>query len=196
MASTPARESARDRILVAADELFQSEGIHHTGIMSLIERADVAKASFYASFKSKNDLIDAYLERQHDDIISLLHAIAEADDSLEDKISSIFDLIRGYWVQASYRGCLFVVAQVELPQTELPAKKWAHLHKLEVLSILGRILERFGHPDPAEAAEQLSVILDGTLVAAAIRPECDAFERGRSMALAVLTAPIKASSTA
>jgi len=191
--SSPVRESARERLLVAADELFQTEGIHQTGIMALIERADVAKASFYASFDSKNDLIDAYLERQHDDIIGLLNAIAAADDSLEDKISSIFDLIRNYWVQASYRGCLFVVAQVELPQSEFPPKKWARIHKLEVLSILGRILERFGHPDPVEAAEQLSVILDGTLVAAAIRPDCDAFERGRSMALALLTAPIKAS---
>lgn len=186
---SPEPQSARERILVAADELFQSEGIHQTGIMSLIDRADVAKASFYASFKSKNDLIDAYLERQHDDIIGLLRAIADADDSLEDKISNIFDLIRGYWVQASYRGCLFVVAQVELPQSELPAKKWACVHKLDVLAILGQILERFGHPDPAEAAEQLSVILDGTLVAAAIRPDCEAFERGRSMALAMLTTP-------
>ncbi|UZG60305.1 TetR/AcrR family transcriptional regulator [Rhodococcus opacus] len=189
----PHRGSARERILAAADELFLTEGIHNTGIISLIHRADVAKASFYSAFKSKNDLIDAYLERQHDDIVSRLHIIADADDSPEEKLSHIFDLLCTFWVQASYRGCLFVVAQIELPDSELPARRWARIHKLDVLSILGPMLEHAGYADSDELAEQLCVIFDGILVAASIRPESEAFDRGRSMALALLNAASRAS---
>ncbi|ABG99948.1 transcriptional regulator, TetR family protein (plasmid) [Rhodococcus jostii RHA1] len=183
---TRARGSARERLLAVAEELFFAEGIHNTGITLLIERADIAKATFYSAFKSKNDLVDAYLERQHTTIIERLHIIERSDDSLPVKIVRIFDLLATATAQNSYRGCLFVVAAIEQPQSDLPAKRWARVHKMAVLSTFRNIFEDADHPHAAEVAEQLAIIYDGTLVTAAIRPESGAIERGRAMALAVI----------
>lgn len=178
--------SARDRLLAAADELFFSEGIHNTGVTLLIERANIAKASFYTAFKSKNDLVDAYLERQHLIIVERLYNIERSDDSLPVKISKIFDLLSNSVVQTSYRGCLFFVAAIEQPQSDLPAKRWVRAHKLEVLHVFHRICETAQHPHAEEVAEQLAIIYDGALVTAAVRPESGAIKRGCAMALALL----------
>jgi AcrR family transcriptional regulator len=53
--------AARDRIVAAASDLFFRRGIRATGVDTLIERADVAKSTFYRHFRSKDDLIVAWL---------------------------------------------------------------------------------------------------------------------------------------
>lgn len=180
--------SARDRLLAVADELFFTNGIHNTGVTLLIERANIAKASFYASFKSKNDLVDAYLERQHSAIIERLENIARNSDSLPEKISQIFDLLSDSVARTAYRGCLFFVAAIEQPQSDLAAQRWVRAHKLEVLSVFRRICEDAEHPQAEETAQQLAIIYDGALVTAAVRPESDAIKRGRGMALTLVGA--------
>ena len=59
--ATP-RASARDRILAAAGQLFAEQGVRATGVDALIATADVAKATFYRHFPSKDDLIVAWLQ--------------------------------------------------------------------------------------------------------------------------------------
>src|SRR4030081_2193101 len=56
-----ARQSARERLLAAASELFYAEGVQSVGIDRIIERAGVAKATLYSVFGSKDGLVRAYL---------------------------------------------------------------------------------------------------------------------------------------
>ena len=58
--------SARDRILSVAGPLFYREGYRATGIDRVIAEADVAKATFYKHFPSKDDLITAWIARAED----------------------------------------------------------------------------------------------------------------------------------
>ena len=58
------RPSPRERLLKAADELFYAEGVNSVGINRVIERANVARASLYSTFGSKDELIRAYLENR------------------------------------------------------------------------------------------------------------------------------------
>src|SRR6476660_121930 len=52
--------SARERILATANELFYSEGIHATGVDTVVERSGVSKTSLYRVFRSKDELIVAF----------------------------------------------------------------------------------------------------------------------------------------
>ena len=52
----------RERILATARDSFYREGIRAVGVDTLIARSGVAKMSFYRSFRSKDDLVCAYLE--------------------------------------------------------------------------------------------------------------------------------------
>jgi len=51
--------SVEDRLVATASELFHREGIRAVGIQRVIEEAGVAKASLYAHFDSKDDLVAA-----------------------------------------------------------------------------------------------------------------------------------------
>ena len=63
---TDGEAGARERILDAASRLFYQEGIQAVGIQRIIEEANTVKASLYAHFKSKDDLVAAYLQREYD----------------------------------------------------------------------------------------------------------------------------------
>ena len=54
----------RERILEVADRLFYTEGVRATGTEKIMSLAEVAKATFYRHFESKDALVLAYLENR------------------------------------------------------------------------------------------------------------------------------------
>jgi AcrR family transcriptional regulator len=54
----------RERILKVADRLFYAEGVRATGTEKIMSIAEVAKATFYRHFESKDALVLAYLENR------------------------------------------------------------------------------------------------------------------------------------
>src|ERR1700736_6843510 len=60
--AAPRPASARERILETARDSCYREGIRAVGVDTLIARSGVAKMSFYRSFRSKDELVCAYLE--------------------------------------------------------------------------------------------------------------------------------------
>src|ERR1700738_5095373 len=88
---TPARlVSARDRLLVAADELFYAEGVHVVGIDRIVERAGVAKASLYSVFGSKDELVRSYLEMHFKGRQRRIARILAAHDTPRDRLLAMF----------------------------------------------------------------------------------------------------------
>ena len=59
---TQKQSDPRERILEAADRLFYAEGVRATGTEKIMSISEVAKATFYRHFPSKDDLVIAYLE--------------------------------------------------------------------------------------------------------------------------------------
>src|SRR5438874_13645554 len=57
------RQSARERLLAAADQLFFAEGVHVVGVDRIAVLAGVTKATLYNTFGSKEDLVRAYVEQ-------------------------------------------------------------------------------------------------------------------------------------
>ena len=61
-AGTDLSPGVEDRLVATASELFYREGIRAVGIQRVIEEAGVAKASLYAHFESKDELVAACLD--------------------------------------------------------------------------------------------------------------------------------------
>lgn len=79
--STRRSRGARERLLEAANDLFYAQGVRTVGINKVIEVAGVVRGSLYKTFGSKDALIEAYLEGQHESTLANLHgqlATAEA----------------------------------------------------------------------------------------------------------------------
>jgi hypothetical protein len=72
--NTPRQASARERLLVAADELFYAAGVQTVGVDRIIERAREAKASLYdgAGLAARMDHRDPAISESARDVVKTL----------------------------------------------------------------------------------------------------------------------------
>ncbi len=74
-------EERRNEILDAADELFSQKGFDGTSTNDILEKVGIARGTLYYHFKSKEDIMDALIERYNVQILGAAKAIA-ADKSI------------------------------------------------------------------------------------------------------------------
>ncbi|RCX18555.1 TetR family transcriptional regulator [Fontibacillus phaseoli] len=74
-------EERRNEILDAADELFGQKGFDGTSTNDLLEKVGIARGTLYHHFKSKEDIMDALIERYNSSILGAAQEIA-ADKSI------------------------------------------------------------------------------------------------------------------
>jgi AcrR family transcriptional regulator len=61
-------QAAREALLEAALSVMSGKGVHDSRIEDITQAADVAKGSFYAHFRDKDDILAAVLRRVLDDL--------------------------------------------------------------------------------------------------------------------------------
>ena len=106
---------ARQRILDSAYLLFSRRGIRDVGIDEVIDRANVAKATLYRHFRSKDDLVLAFLE-QREQLWTKEWVEAEARQrgkTPEEQLLAIFDLFHEWFQRDDFEGCSFVNVLLE-----------------------------------------------------------------------------------
>ena len=105
---------ARSHILEVAERLFYAEGYRAVGVDRLIAEADVAKATFYRHFRTKDDLLVAVLEardaRFREWLARRVEALA-ADP--RDRPLAVFDALAELFAADDFRGCAFLNTMVE-----------------------------------------------------------------------------------
>lgn len=74
-------QERRNEILDAADELFGQKGFDGTSTNDILEKVGIARGTLYYHFKSKEDIMDALIERYNAQILGAAKAIA-ADKSI------------------------------------------------------------------------------------------------------------------
>ncbi len=74
-------EVRRNEILDAAGALFVQKGFDNTSTNEILEKAGIARGTLYYHFKSKEDIMDALIERQTAHMLSAASSAA-ADKSL------------------------------------------------------------------------------------------------------------------
>ncbi len=163
--TTPAAVSAvRVRLIDAADHLFYKEGVRAVGIDRILTEAGAAKASLYAHFGCKDDLVAAYVERR----ITLARAGIDAFVSQvppEQRAVRAFEFVEQWVSQPDFRGCPVQHVVGEIADGAHPAR---------VLAVGQRewLLERFTEwtraahaADPVRAAGALLTLFDGAVAA-------------------------------
>jgi AcrR family transcriptional regulator len=120
--------SARDRILKTAADLFYRNGYRATGINEVIEKAGVAKATFYAHFPTKDDLCLAYLqERNSEEAKEILDFVSTRKTPLS-RFYGVMDSIEPWAERTEYRGCQFINMVPEVPDRNSALREQGHLH--------------------------------------------------------------------
>lgn len=69
-------EERRNEILDAADELFAQKGFDGTSTNDILEKVGIARGTLYHHFKSKEDIMDALIDRYSDGLLDAAQVIA------------------------------------------------------------------------------------------------------------------------
>ena len=176
---------ARERILLAAGELFYRHGINSTGMEQLTAVAHVSKRSFYQHFTGKDQLIERYLQRWEEDPRLTPARLDRTDLTPRERLLSAFDEPAEV---AAPRGCPFHNAAVELPAEDAPSVPAVHRYKALVRTRLAEVAEQAGARDPEALGGQLAVLLEGVGALATSVGHTGPYRDAQAAAAALITA--------
>jgi AcrR family transcriptional regulator len=161
----PTVVDVRERILETASALFYRRGVRAVGVDLVVEEAGVAKTSLYRHFRTKDDLIAAFLHREDEDFWKCWDNTTQRHRSnaaaeLEGQLKWIGERVS----RPNYRGCPQLNVAAEFPDLDHPARAVATTHKKELRRRLRDLAERLRAKRPDELAAQLSLLINGAFV--------------------------------
>ncbi|GAB1514035.1 TetR/AcrR family transcriptional regulator [Actinophytocola sp. KF-1] len=153
----------RELILDVASRLFYWHGIRATGVDKIAAEAGVSPNVLYRAFATKDDLVAAYVARSAETGRARFEAaVAAAGPDPRARILAMFDVLAEDIRPEVFRGCACMMTLAEFPDPDLPAHRRAVATKQWVRTRFGELTEQLGVARPAELADQLSIIWEGT----------------------------------
>lgn len=166
--------SARERILATADELFYREGVHATGVDTVVERSGVSKTSLYRVFRSKDELIAAFATERDQSFWAWWDRVAQRH--ADDPRAELAALLRGLAKRIGrpdYRGCPFLNLVTEFPDPNHPGRIVARDNKEEMRGRLAAIVAKLGVPNPDRVASQMALLINGAMITGLVAVPAD-----------------------
>lgn len=177
---TPSRP--RERLLAAARDLTYSQGMG-VGVDAILKEAKVARRSLYEHFGGKDGLIAEVLrETTAEDETLYRQTMQTAGDDPRTRLLAVFDMLAGVIQDPSFRGCRYLSADLALADPGHPAHEITRQYREHLHELLEAELVKLGHNQPAAAADQLLLLIDGTLAIGATRPNTDPAQLARQLA--------------
>jgi AcrR family transcriptional regulator len=182
------RSDTRERIVEAAGALFYSEGTKSVGIERVIAASEIAKATLYHHFASKEDLVVAYLERRHAQVLASIEgSLLDPARSAHDRVLHVFRILEQKAGLPEFRGCAFMMAVAENGAVQRIVDV-ALAHKAAVNEMFRSLLRGCALPHGQTLADQLSLLYDGALAQIMIRRAAAPASVAASCASAILLA--------
>ena len=177
----------REHVLRVARDLFYWEGIRATGVDRIAAAAGVAPTTLYRLFRSKDDLVAAYVDREGRLYREWFTAALEAGGpDPRARLLALFDALTEQVQPDQCRGCPFQMALAELPPPELAAHQGAVETKAWVRATLGELTAELATStpvdDPAELADQLMLVIEGVYASVASLGNEGPARRARALA--------------
>jgi AcrR family transcriptional regulator len=154
----------RERILIAARDLFYRYGLYPVGVDTIVEAALTNKMTLYRHFKSKDDLIVAYIKRladEGDEVWERL--ISENAGDPQKCIDAWVDYVEDILTNKLERGCAIANAAVEL-DPEHPAKAIIEAYKRRKRGNLVKLFKAARYRDPELLADEVFLLFEGARI--------------------------------
>jgi AcrR family transcriptional regulator len=162
------RQDARERILEAAYDLFAHQGTRSVGVDAIIERSGVAKMTLYRHFKSKQELVLAFLERraalwtEH----WLIREVTIRASEPRERLLAIFDAHHDWFQIEDFEGCAFTRVLLEYPPDN-PLHVAAAGHLARIRDFVCDLAAEAGLKDVSNFCDTWHMLMKGSIIAAA-----------------------------
>ncbi|MGV7227270.1 MAG: TetR/AcrR family transcriptional regulator [Nitrospirales bacterium] len=159
----------REQLIKTAQELFVKNGIHATGIDTIVEQSCVTKKTLYAHFRSKEELVLAVL-RQYDGLArnEFMRRVERGGKTPRARLLAVFDFAERWFQQSNFYGCLFINTIGEYSDKDTPIRQICKEYKKLVKGYIQELCEQAGASNPPGLAEELAMLLEGATVTAQV----------------------------
>lgn len=173
----------RERLLMAAMDLFQKQGYGATGVAQILKAANAKSGSLYYFFPTKEDLLLAVLEKYKQMLWPVL--LQPIFDRITDPIERIFGLLDGYrqFILATNftYGCPIGNLALEMAHTHPNVRQLIEDNfqgwRDAVQQCLDEAGDRFpGELDRAELASFVLTVMEGGVMQARTYRKLDPFD--------------------
>ena len=175
----------RERLLDAAQRLFYARGAG-VGLDALLTEAKVARRSLYEHFGDKDGLVAAVLRRATEEDLAWYENALAGSTEPRDRLLGLFDRLDELMATPDFRGCRYLAADLAFADPGHPAHAETDAYRRRIRAVLVRELEALGHSDPPHAAEQLHLLIEGTLVTGATQRDEHPARTARDLAALVI----------
>ena len=150
-------EERRNEILDAADELFGKKGFDGTSTNDILGMVGIARGTLYYHFKSKEEILDALIERYTERLINNAQTVAD------DKAISVNERMVRVITSLNISGgsSSQIMEQIHKPQNALMHQKIQHAMLAGITPILAEIIREgnaegiYNTPYPYECMEMV-----------------------------------------
>ncbi len=156
-------DATRRRIIEAAYDLFYKGGFARAGVDAIAEAAQVTKRTLYYHFSSKDALLGAVLDAQHELALERIQRWARrARGDPRVMVEILFVELAAWAGRRGWRGSGFTRAAMELADLPgHPARSAARRHKEAVEDWLARQFEHGRIHNPRQVARQIMLLIEG-----------------------------------
>ncbi len=154
----------RERIMVAARDLFYRYGLHPVGVDAIAETALTNKMTLYRHFKSKDDLIVAYIKRLADEGDEVWERIISENSGNPEKcLDAWVDYVEDVLTNKLERGCAIANAAVEL-DAEHPARAVIEAYKSRKRANPVKLFKSARYREPELLADEVFLLFEGARI--------------------------------
>ena len=155
----------RRRILDSAYELFYRKGFSRVGVDEIAAFADITKRSLYYHFKSKDELLEAVFDLQHELAMARIRKYEHRYRGEPDEILGIlFSELAKWTAKPGFAGAGFTRITMELADLPgHPAHAAARRHKAAVEAWYAEILAKAKVAAPSVLAREVALLVEGAV---------------------------------
>jgi AcrR family transcriptional regulator len=183
-------DGTREQLIECALRLFYRDGFRNVGLDVILAAVGISKTAFYKHFESKDALMLAALEAQHERLETTLRDMLrkQAGRAAKDQLRALFDVVEQIADSEDFQGCIFINVALEVPRPHDPAHRAAARNKQAIGDLVHEIAERAGAAAPELLAQELCMIMDGAYTGHMILRDTATMHTARRLAERAITA--------
>ncbi|MGY1706758.1 TetR/AcrR family transcriptional regulator [Geodermatophilus sp. SYSU D00697] len=182
----PVRRSRAERqaiVLDTAERLFATRSSRSVGMDELVRETGLGKMTVYRLFKSKDDLVGAYLARKAATVLAYIDAeLVRLEGDPKAALLSVVDAVERDVTRTGFRGCPFTNVSSEYDDPQHPARSAAADYKFELHARLERLADQVVPGAGEDLAAQVHLIIDGMYLSGGLLGPDGPAAHGRTLA--------------
>jgi AcrR family transcriptional regulator len=184
-APVPVRRSRAEResiVLDTAERLFSTRSSRSVGMDELVRETGLGKMTVYRLFKSKDELVGAYLARRAATVLGHIDDIIRIEPDPRAALLAVVGSVEADVTRAGFRGCPFTNVSSEYDDPQHPARSAAADYKFELHARLERLAEQVAPGVGEDLAAQVHLIIDGMYLSGGLLGPDGPAAHGRDLA--------------